>query len=101
MERCAICKGKLEDHKEKRDGVEIKGWKCSKCDETYFSSNELLRWEVLSGKRTDNVRKIRRVGNSLTITFPNIFVKNDEIHDDDLAIFKKTKKGYLLQIIHT
>ncbi len=101
MERCAICKGKLEDHKEKRDGVEIKGWKCSKCDETYFSSNELLRWEVLSGKRTDNVRKIRRVGNSLTITFPNIFVKNDEIHDDDFAIFKKTKKGYLLQIIRT
>lgn len=101
MERCAICKEKLEDHKENRDGVEIKGWKCSKCNETYFSSNELLRWEVLSGKRTDNVRKIRRVGNSLTITIPNIFVKNDEIHDDDFAIFKKTKKGYLIQIIHT
>ena len=101
MERCAICKGKLKNHKEKRDGVEIKGWKCSKCSEIYFSSNELLRWEVLSGKRTDNVRKIRKVGNSLTVTFPKILVKSDEIHGDDFAIFKKTKEGYLLQIVHT
>jgi len=101
MERCVICKGKLTDHKEKKDGVEIHGWKCTKCNETYFSSNELLKWEVLSGRRKDNVRKIRKVGNSFTVTFPNIFIKNDEIHDNDLAIFKKKKDGYLVQIIHT
>jgi len=100
MERCVLCKGKLKEHREKKEEIEINGWKCSKCSETYFSSNEILRWEVLSGKRRDNVRKIRRVGNSLSVTFPNIFVKEDEIHDNDLAIFKKTKKGYLLQIIH-
>ena len=101
MERCVICKEKLTDHKEKKDGVEIHGWKCTKCNETYFSSNELLKWEVLSGRRKDNVRKIRKVGNSFTVTFPNIFIKNDEIHDNDLAIFKKKKDGYLVQIIHT
>ena len=100
MEKCVLCKGRLTDHKEKKDGVEIHGWKCTKCSETYFSSKELLKWEVLSGKRKDNVRKIRKVGNSFTVTFPNIFVKNDNIHDNDRAIFKKKKDGYSVQIIH-
>ena len=101
MEKCVLCKGKLTKHKEKKDGVDISGWKCTKCNETFFSSQDLLKWEVLSGRRKDNVRKIRKVGNSFTVTFPNIFVKKDEIHDNDLAIFKKKKDGYLVQIIHT
>lgn len=100
MERCALCKGKLKNHKERRDKIEIMGWKCTKCGETFFSSNELFRWEVLAGKRKDNVRKIRKVGNSYTITLPNIYVKADNIQDNDFAIFKKKKEGYLLQIIH-
>lgn len=103
MEKCVLCKGELKDHKEKKDGIKIRGWKCTKCNETYFASNELLKWEVLSGRRKDNVRKIRKIGNSLSVTFPNIFVKADNIHDNDLAIFKKDKKkgGYTIQIIHT
>jgi hypothetical protein len=114
MEKCALCKGKLKKHKEKKDGVDISGWKCTKCNETFFSSHDLLKWEVLSGsshdllkwevlsgRRKDNVRKIRKVGNSFTVTFPNIFVKKDEIHDNDLATYKKKKDGYLVQIIHT
>ena len=101
MERCAICKGELTEHKEKMDAVEVRGLRCTKCGETFFSSSELLRWEIMSGKRKDNVRKIRKIGNSLTITLPSVFVKSDDISDNDLAIFKKKKNGYLIQIIHT
>jgi len=96
-----MCKGELKDHEQLKDDIEIHGWKCSECGETYFTSQELLRWEVLSGRRKDNVRKVRKIGNSLAVTFPSTFVKSDAIHDNDLAIFKKTKDGYLLQIIHT
>lgn len=103
MQKCAICNGELEEYKEKKDGIEIRGWKCNKCGEIFFSANELLRWEVLSGRRKDNVRKIRRIGNSLTVTLPNFFVKTDDIHDNDLAVFKKNKKkgNFSIQIIHT
>jgi hypothetical protein len=100
MDTCAVCKSKLKKYKEKKDGVELKGWKCTGCKETYFSSNELLKWEILSGRRKDNVRKIRKVGNSFTVTLPNTFVKADEINNNDLAIFKRHKNGYILQIIH-
>ncbi|UCH90079.1 MAG: AbrB/MazE/SpoVT family DNA-binding domain-containing protein [Thermoplasmata archaeon] len=100
MDRCALCKGKLRKHKELKDEVEIKGWKCSKCKETYFSSNELLKWEIFSGRRKNNVRKIRKVGNSFTVTLPNTFVRADNINNNDLAIFKRHKDGYILQIVH-
>jgi len=94
MERCVICKGKLTDHKEKKDGVEIHGWKCTKCNETYFSSNELLKWEVLSGRRKDNVRKIRKVGNSFTVTFPNIFIKKiRSISEEMTTEFEKIRNS--------
>ena len=100
METCALCKGKLRKYKELKDKVELRGWKCSRCGETFFASNELLKWELLSGRRKDNVRKIRKVGNSYIITLPNIFVRDDKINEDDLAIFKKNKDGYQIKILH-
>ena len=99
MEKCALCKGSLKKYKEKRDGVLIMGWKCTSCGESFLTANELLRWEIHSGKRKDNVRKIRKVGNSYTVTLPTSFVKADNISENDIAIFKKNKEGYLIQII--
>lgn len=74
MERCALCKGELHPHKEKSEGIEIKGWKCGKCRETFFSASEMLRWEVLTGRRSAMIRKVREIGNSIAVTLPKKLV---------------------------
>ncbi|MCS4540758.1 MAG: AbrB/MazE/SpoVT family DNA-binding domain-containing protein [Euryarchaeota archaeon] len=99
MERCILCKGELEKHKEVNEGVGIKGWKCKKCGETFFPSSEMLKWEVLTGKR-GLVRKVRKIGNSIIVTLPKKLVKEEDIHKDDYILFERTKKGMALKIIH-
>lgn len=100
MERCVLCKGGLEDYKEISEGIEIKGWKCKKCGETFFPSTEMLRWEVLTGKRRDLVRKVREIGNSIIVTLPKKLVKEESIHKDDYILFERTKRGTLMKVIH-
>ena len=100
MERCVICKGKIIEGAELRDGVELKGWKCTKCGETYIPSGEVLRWEILTGRRKGYVRKIRTVGNSKVVTLPERLIAEAKIHINDLVLFEKMKDGILLRIIH-
>jgi len=100
MKTCIICDGDLSEHSEISEDVEINGWKCEGCGETFFTSSEMLRWEVLTGRRPKNVRKVRKMGNSLMVTLPNELVKDTGIHSDDLALFKKVKEGILIEIVH-
>ncbi|MDP6155160.1 MAG: AbrB/MazE/SpoVT family DNA-binding domain-containing protein [Candidatus Thermoplasmatota archaeon] len=100
MKKCIVCDGDISEYSEISEDVEINGWKCNECEETFFTSNEMLRWEVLTGRRPKNVRKVRKMGSSLMVTLPNELVKNTGIHSDDLALFKKVKEGILIEIVH-
>ncbi len=100
MERCVLCKGELNPHKEQSEGVEISGWKCAKCEETFFPASQMLRWEVLTGKRSDLARKVRKIGNSIAVTLPKKLVKEIGIHKDDYILFEKTSRGTLLKVVH-
>lgn len=90
----------MKAYSETKDNVDIHGFQCAKCGETFFSASEILRWEVLSGRRKENVRKIRKVGNSVTVTLPNKLVEEDDVKNDDYAIFLKTRDGYMIRIVH-
>jgi hypothetical protein len=101
MKKCALCGEEgLEPYKESREGVETKGWKCAACGETFFPSSEMLRWEVLTGRRKAFVRKVRAIGNSIVVTLPDKLVKEKGIHENDFVLFQSDKKGTLLKIIH-
>ena len=77
-----------------------RGKKRAKEIKTYFTSTEMLRWEVLTGRRSKDVRKVRKLGNSLMVTLPHELVKDNGIHSDDLALFRKVKEGILIEIVH-
>lgn len=36
MNTCALCGGNLKEYEEDMEGVNVKGWKCQKCSETFF-----------------------------------------------------------------
>lgn len=50
MDRC-LCGGKLEDVAVVRDGIHLLGQKCVECNEIYFDAEEMLRYEMLTGRR--------------------------------------------------
>ncbi len=100
MEKCVVCGGGLEKHAEESDGVRLQGWKCRNCGETFFSSSEMLRWEVLTGRRKPFVRRVRTVGNSKVVTLPEKILQKTRVHDNDLVLFDQTPAGLLLRIFH-
>ena len=100
MNECALCKGKIEKNEEINEGVKIKGWRCKKCGETFFTSTEMLRWEVLTKKRKEKVRKVRKIGNSFVVTLPHSLVKEEKLSTDDSILFEKSKHGLIVKIIH-
>lgn len=99
MEKCVICGGMLGKHSEISEGVLIRGWKCKKCGEGFFPSTEMLRWEVLTGRRKKFARKVRCVGTSKVVTLPEEIIAKENIHESDFILFQKIKQGILLKII--
>ena len=97
--RCTACGGRLARHAEPKDGQDIEGTRCVKCGEVLFTFSELLRWEVLTGKRKPDVRRVRRVGGSLVVTIPDR-IAEDLVHERDLALFRKEKGRLVLDIVH-
>lgn len=101
MERCPICKSHVSRFSEAKEGIAMRGWKCGKCGESFFPGSEMLRFEILTGRRRDLARKIRSVGNSKVVTIPEKLIAEAKVHSNDIALFERVKGGLLLRIIHT
>jgi uncharacterized OB-fold protein len=99
MKKC-LCGGPLAEGFEEREGVKLKGMRCRKCGEIYVPSSELVRFEILTGRRKAQLRKVRRIASSYVITLPTQVMKEDEIHENDYVLFEKTKAGRLIKVIH-
>jgi ribosomal protein L37AE/L43A len=100
MDRCPFCKSRVSRFSERKESVLMHGWKCGKCGESFFPGSEMLRFEILTGRRKDMARKIRTVGNSKIVTIPEKLIAEAKVHSNDIALFQKVKEGILLRIIH-
>lgn len=69
MKECT-CGGNLIKTSIERNGVRLYGMKCKKCDEIYFPSSEMMRYEILTGK-SSLVRKVKKSGDSIVVTKTN------------------------------
>jgi hypothetical protein len=101
MKKYAICGGELKKHSKKSEGILIKGWKCKKCSETFFPSSKMLRRGILTERRKQLTRKVRRVGTSKVVTLPKEIIASENIHENDLVLFGKIKQGILLKILRS
>lgn len=95
LKTCPLCKGKLKKVIEKRRNIDLAGYKCKKCNEIFFPSNEIVRYEILTGRR-EPVRTIGKVGNSIIIRIPSKLAAEFGIRKGDLAYFEK--KGHEVDI---
>lgn len=86
-------------HSETSEGFPIRGFRCRRCSETFWPASEMLRWEVLTGRRK-TARKIGVLGDSLVVRIPSNIAKDSSVHEGDYALFEPAKEGFLVRIVH-
>ncbi|MFH1916282.1 MAG: AbrB/MazE/SpoVT family DNA-binding domain-containing protein [Nanoarchaeota archaeon] len=96
METCYKCKGKVNIATSIKKGVGLNCLKCQNCGEEYFTSSELLRFDILTGRK-ELVRKFGSLGDSTIIRIPNKVLKDFKIKPKDYGVFEARPDGILIK----
>ncbi|MBU0979498.1 MAG: AbrB/MazE/SpoVT family DNA-binding domain-containing protein [Nanoarchaeota archaeon] len=96
MKTCYKCGGRVESAQCEKEGVMLKCMRCLKCGEEYFTSSELLKFDVLTGKRK-MVRKFGVLGDSTIMRIPSHVLKSYKIEAGDYGIFEEKPEGILIK----
>lgn len=78
------------------ENISLHCFRCPKCGEEYLTSSELIKFEILSGRRK-LIRKFGTLGDSMIIRIPETIKKECRIKLGDYGIFEKTSKGILIK----
>ncbi|MBC8500586.1 MAG: hypothetical protein ISS25_03460 [Nanoarchaeota archaeon] len=99
MEKCYKCGTNVKVDKSIKEGVALDCLKCPKCGEEYFTSSELVKFDIMTGKRK-LVRKFGVLGDSTVMRFPSKVLKNYDIKPGDYGVFENRPEGILIKPIH-
>ncbi|MGV8151426.1 MAG: AbrB/MazE/SpoVT family DNA-binding domain-containing protein [Candidatus Woesearchaeota archaeon] len=98
MKTCYKCKANVKMTKSLKAGVELNCLKCTRCGEEYFTSSELIKYDILTGKRT-LVRKFGVIGDSTVMRFPTKILKEYNIKPGDYGVFERRSDGILIKLV--
>jgi len=99
MKTCYKCRTDVRMGKCVKEGVTLDCLKCPKCGEEYFSSSELIKFDIKTGRR-QFVRKFGVLGDSMVMRFPTRVIKDFNIKPGDYGVFEKRPEGILIKPIH-
>lgn len=99
MKTCYKCNTEVNITKCVREGVTLNCLKCPKCGEEYFTSSELIKFDIKTGRRK-LVRKFGALGDSTVMRFPSDLVKSYKIKPGDYGVFEERPDGILIKPIH-
>ena len=99
MKTCYKCNAEVKISKCIKEGIELNCLKCPKCGEEYFTSTELIKFDVLTGRRK-MVRRFGILGDSTIMRFPPKVVKDFGIKPGDFGIFEEVLEGILIKPLH-
>lgn len=98
MSTCYKCNSKLKIATTTKEDIELNCLRCPKCKEEYFTSSELLKFDILTG-RQKLVRKFGTLGDSVMTRIPPKILNDFNINPGDYAVFKKLEEGILIKPI--
>ncbi|MFH0752540.1 MAG: AbrB/MazE/SpoVT family DNA-binding domain-containing protein [archaeon] len=98
METCYKCNVNLERVTTLKEGIKLKCQRCPKCGEEYFTSSELMRYDILKGNRT-MIRKFGVLGQSTVLRIPEKVISQLKIKTGDYAYFEMRPEGILVKPI--
>jgi hypothetical protein len=99
MKTCYKCNVDVKVAKCTKEGIELNCLRCTKCGEEYFTSSELTKFDILTG-RQKMVRKFGVLGDSTIMRFPPKLIHNYKIQPGDYGIFKETPEGILIKPLY-
>ena len=99
MKTCYKCGNKVKIVKCIKEGVSLNCLKCQKCGEEFFTSSELIKFDILTGKRK-LVRKFGVLGDSTIMRVPNKILNDFKIKPGDYGIFEEKPEGILIKPFH-
>ena len=99
MKKCYKCKSNVKITKCIKEGITLNCLKCPKCGEEYFTSSELIKFDIKTGRRK-LVRKFGVLGDSTVMRFPTKILDNYKIKPGDYGVFEEKPEGILIKPIH-
>ena len=99
MKKCHKCNSDVKMTKTRKEGIQLDCMKCPKCGEEYFTSSELIKFDIKTGRRK-MVRKFGTLGDSTIMRIPPDVVKEFSIKPGDYGIFEKKPEGILIRLVH-
>lgn len=99
MKTCYRCKNEVRPATIIKEGIPLKGLRCRQCKEEYFTSRELIKFDILTGKRK-LVRKFGSLGDSVVMRLPPKILEDYKIKPGDYALFEEKQEGILVKPIH-
>jgi hypothetical protein len=98
MKTCYNCGAKVQPSKCVKEGVILNCMKCPSCKEEYFTSSELFKFDIKTGKRK-LIRKFGVLGDSTAIRLPPQIIKDLNIKPGDYGIFENKPEGILIRTL--
>ncbi len=99
MKTCYKCGTDVSVGKCVKEGVTLNCLRCGNCGEEYFTSSELIKFDIQTGRRK-LVRKFGVLGDSTVMRFPPDLLKDYKIKPGDYGVFEKRPDGILIKPIH-
>ena len=99
MKTCYKCDIDVNIAKCVKEGIELDCLKCPKCGEEYFTSSELIKFDILTGRRK-MIRKFGILGDSIIMRFPQHILKHHKIKVGDYGVFEERPEGILIKPVH-
>jgi hypothetical protein len=96
MDTCYKCAGKVIIASSLKEGIRLDCMRCQNCGEEYFTSSELLKFDILTGRK-ELVRKFGSLGDSTIIRIPNKVLKDFKIKAEDYGVFETRPDGILIK----
>jgi hypothetical protein len=98
MKSCYKCGTDVKVARCLKEGIELNCLKCPKCGEEYFTSSELIRFDIKTGRRK-MIRKFGVIGDSTVMRFPTQVLKEYNIKPGDYGVFEKRPEGILIKLV--
>lgn len=99
MKTCYLCGTEVKSARCRKEGVLLNCMRCPKCGEEYFTSSEILKFDIKTGRRS-MVRKFGTLGDSTYMRFPPKVLEKFKIKPGDYGVFEERPDGILIRPVH-
>ena len=96
MKTCYRCNTQVKTATAVKEGIKLDCMRCPKCGEEYFTSSELIKFDIKTGRRT-MIRKFGNLGDSTVMRIPPKIIKDYKIKPGDYGVFEERPDGILIR----